>query len=47
MTWSVLFLKGKQNKKKKSLSVTPYLEKVVCEKPDMGSGVTLLIRKVR
>ena len=27
----VLFLKGKQNKKEKTLSVTPYLEKVVYE----------------
>ena len=44
MTWSrhlflFYFLKGKQNKKE-TLSVTPYLEKVICEKPDRvrGSG---------
>ena len=28
----ILFLKGKQNKKKKTLSVTLYLEKMVCKK---------------
>ena len=47
MTWSpplifALFLKGKQNKKKKkkTLSVTPCFGKTVCEKPDRvrGSG---------
>lgn len=33
----ILFLKSKQNKKE-TLNVTPYLEKVVCEKPNQGSG---------
>ena len=33
--------------RKKTLSVTPYLEKTICEKPNLGSGVRLLIRKVR
>ena len=28
-TYFVLFLKGKQKKKKKNLSMTPYLEKMV------------------
>ena len=39
----ILFLKGKQNKKKKTLSVTPYLGKQVCEKPSRirGSGYLL------
>ena len=41
----VLFLKGKQIKKK-TLSVTPYLEKMACEKPNLGSGVRLLIGNV-
>ena len=41
----VLFLR--ENKiRKKTLSVTPFLEKMVCEKPKSGSGVRLLIRKV-
>ena len=39
----VLFLR--ENKiRKKTLSVTPYLEKTVCEKPKSGSGVRLLIK---
>ena len=42
----VLFLKGKQNKKE-NLSVTPYLENVVCEKLNLGSRVRLLIGKVQ
>ena len=41
----VLFFRGKQNKKE-NLSVTPYLEKTVYDKPDLGSGVRLFIRKV-
>ena len=42
----VLFLK--ENKiRKKTLSVTPYLEKIVCGKPKLGLGVRLLIGKVR
>ena len=42
----VSFLKGKKIRKK-TLSVTPYLEKMVYEKPNLGLGVKLLIRKVR
>ena len=42
----VLFLKGKQNKKE-TINVTPYLENMVCEKPNMGSRVRLLIGNVR
>ena len=39
----VLFLR--ENKiRKKTLSVTPYLEKTVCEKPKSGLGVRLLIK---
>ena len=43
MTWSrhfffVLFLKGKQNKKENP-KCDFYLENMVCEKPDRGSGV--------
>lgn len=38
----ILFLKSKQNKKK-TLNVTPYLEKVVCEKPNQGSGSGYLL----
>ena len=42
----VLFLR--ENKiRKKTLSVTPYLEKKVYGKPKSGSRVRLLIRKVR
>ena len=41
----VLFLR--ENKRKKTLSVTPYLEKMVYEKPKSGLGVRLLIGKVR
>ena len=42
----VLFLR--ENKiRKKTLSVTPYLEKMVYGKPKLGSGVRLLIGKVR
>ena len=33
--------------RKKTLSVTPYLEKMVCEKPNLGSRVRLLIGNVR
>ena len=38
---SPLILKGKQNNKKKTISATPYLEKMVYEKkkPNLGSGV--------
>ena len=51
MTWSrhlflFLFLKGKQNKKK-TLSVTPYFGKGGLKKIRSGSGVGLLIEKVR
>ena len=42
----VLFLKVNKIRKK-ILSVTSYLEKAVCEKPNMGSGARLLIGKVR
>ena len=42
----VLFLR--ENKiRKKTLSVTPYLEKTVCGKPKSSPGVELLIGKVR
>ena len=42
----VLFLR--ENKiRKKALSVTPYLEKTVCEKPKSGPRVRLIIGKVR
>ena len=41
----ILFLK--ENKiRKKTLSVTPYLEKTVCKKPKSSLGVKLLIGKV-
>ena len=43
----VLFLKGKQNKKEKTLSVTPYFGKGDLRKTGSGSGVRLLIGKVR
>ena len=43
----VLFLKGKQNKKEKTLSVTPYFGKGGLWKTGSGSGVRLLIEKVR
>ena len=39
----ILFLKGKQNKKKKTLSVTPYLGKQVCEKPSRIRGPGYLL----
>ena len=43
----VLFFFLRENKiRKKTLSVTPYLEKQVCEKPSQGSRVWLLIGKV-
>ena len=42
----VLFLKVNKIRKK-ILSVTSYLEKAVCEKPNMGSGARLLIGNVR
>ena len=43
-----LFYFLKENKiRKKTLSVTPYLEKTVCEEPNLGSGVKLLIGKVQ
>ena len=43
-----VFIFFRENKiRKKTLSVTPYLEKTICEKPNLGSGVRLLIRKVR
>ena len=42
-----LFFKKVNKIRKKTLSVTPYLEKVVYEKSDWGSGVRLLIGKVR
>ena len=42
----ILFLR--ENKiRKKTLSVTLYLKKTVCEKPKLGPGVKLPIRKVR
>ena len=42
----IIFLR--ENKiRKKTLSVTSYLEKTVCEKPKLGSGIRLHIRKVR
>ena len=41
------FIFLRENKiRKKTLSVTPYLEKTVCEKPKSGFGVRLLIGKV-
>ena len=41
------FIFLRENKiRKKTLSVTPYLEKMVYEKPNRGSRVKLLIRKV-
>ena len=43
----VLFLKGKQNKKEKTLSVTPYFGKCGLWKTGSSSGVKLLIGKVR
>ena len=42
----VLFLR-EDKIRKKTLSVTPYLEKMVCEKPNLGLGVKLLIGKVQ
>ena len=33
--------------RKKTLNVTPYLEKIVYEKPNQGSEVRLLIEKIR
>ena len=42
----VLFLKRKKIRKK-TLSVIPYLEKTICEKPKLGSEIKLLIGKVR
>ena len=41
----VLFL-GENKIRKKTLSVTPYLEKTVCGKPKSDLGVRLLIGKV-
>ena len=41
----VLFLR-KNKIKKKTLSVTPYLEKTVCGKPKSSPEVKLLIEKV-
>ena len=41
----LFFFKGKQNKKK-TLSVTHYLEKTVYGKPKSGTGVRLLIGNV-
>ena len=43
----VLFLKGKQNKKKKTLSVTFYFGKDGLQKTGLGLGIRLLIGKVR
>ena len=43
----VLFFLRENKIRKKTLSVTPYLEKTVCEKPNLGSGVRLLIGKIR
>ena len=37
----ILFLKGKQNKKENPM--TPYLEKMVCEKPNRGLGSIYLL----
>ena len=52
MTWSrhlflFYFLKKVNKIRKKTLSVTPYLENGVCEKPNRGSEVRLLIGKVQ
>ena len=42
----VLFLR--ENKiRKKTLSVTPYLEKTICGNPKSGLRVRLLVEKVR
>ena len=50
-TWNhhlFLFYFLRENKiRKKTLSVTPYLEKMVCEKPKLGLGIRLLIGKVQ
>ena len=43
----VLFFLRKNKIRKKTASVTPYLEKTVCEKLKSGPGVRLLIGKVR
>ena len=44
----ILFFFLRENKiRKKTLSVTPYLEKTVCGKPKSSPGVGLLIEKVR
>ena len=52
MTWSrhlflFYFFKRVNKIRKKTLSVTPYLENGVCEKPNRGSEVRLLIGKVQ
>ena len=39
----VLFWKEQQNKIKKTLSVTLYLENMVCEKPNLESGLDYLL----
>ena len=43
----VLFFLRENKIRKKTVSVTPYLEKTIYEKPKLGSGVRLLIRKIR
>ena len=43
----VLFFLRENKIRKKTLNVTPYLEKTVCKKPKLGSGIRLLIGKVR
>ena len=49
-TWSrhlfLFYFLRKKKIRKKTLSVTPYLEKTVCEKSKLGSGIRLLIGKV-
>ena len=42
----VLFFLRENKIRKKTLSVTPYLKKIVCEKPKSGPGVRLPIEKV-
>ena len=42
----VLFFLRENKIRKKTLSVTPYLGKTVCEKPKLGLGIKLLIGRV-
>ena len=46
-TYFCFIFKGVNKIRKKTLSVTPHLENVVCEKPNLDSRVGLLIGKVR